>query len=101
MVASSTAATYIATEFKEFKTDTLNSLSEVMEWSLKTQYDGNFNSTNRWSRLWDIGHITVSELKWYYRKGTNKPSAAYIKIKKAWPAVLLCLCTLTKELESL
>ena len=60
LVVSSTAATYVATNLIQYKALTIQALNEVMEWSLETQYDGNFNSTNRWSRLWDLGHIEVS-----------------------------------------
>lgn len=61
-MVSSTAATYVATQLIEYRTLTLEALDEVMLWSLQTQYDGNFNSTNRWSRLWDVGHIKVRQL---------------------------------------
>ena len=61
LVVSSTAATYVATNLIQYKALTIQALNEVMEWSLETQYDGNFNSTNRWSRLWDLGHIEVSK----------------------------------------
>ena len=61
LVVSSTAATYVATNLIQYKALTIQALNEVMEWSLDTQYDGNFNSTNRWSRLWDLGHIKVSK----------------------------------------